>query len=212
MERISSNEVGGSENSKNPEKSGAISAFNRIYDLVFDGMIGMQAIHVAVKLGIADLLKNGPKSIDELAVESKLDPFLLYRLLRALSALGVFQELPDKKFQLNSVSEVLRGDHPQSIKASMLLMGSLYWNSWGNLYHVITTGETAFKFTYGKEFFEFLLENPDKYKLFNTSMTQISRLQIPIILKKYDFSSYEGAQIHLLVAQFFDQFLMLLVQ
>src|SRR4051812_26963179 len=45
-----------------------------------------QAIHVAAKLGVADLLKNGPKTRDELARATKTQPRALYRLLRALAS------------------------------------------------------------------------------------------------------------------------------
>ena len=49
-------------------------------------------IHVATELGIADLLRDGPLSIDTLAAKTDTHAPTLYRLLRALASLGVFVE------------------------------------------------------------------------------------------------------------------------
>ena len=40
-----------------------------------------QAIHIAAVLGIADLLKDGPRGSDTLALETDTHPQGLYRLL-----------------------------------------------------------------------------------------------------------------------------------
>jgi predicted Rossmann fold nucleotide-binding protein DprA/Smf involved in DNA uptake len=52
-----------------------------------------QAIYVAAKLGIADLLADGPKTADELARATGTHARSLYRLLRALASVGVFSEV-----------------------------------------------------------------------------------------------------------------------
>ncbi|MDQ6698443.1 MAG: methyltransferase, partial [Actinomycetota bacterium] len=51
-----------------------------------DGYQVSQAIHVAAVLGIADLLVDGARANDDLAIETGSDPPSLYRLLRALAA------------------------------------------------------------------------------------------------------------------------------
>jgi methyltransferase family protein len=51
-----------------------------------------QAIYVAAKLGIADLLVDGPANCDELAAATHTHAPSLQRLLRALASLGVFYE------------------------------------------------------------------------------------------------------------------------
>jgi sugar-specific transcriptional regulator TrmB len=47
-----------------------------------------QALYVAAKLGLADLLKDGPRTADDLARPTKTHPRSLYRLLRALEKRG----------------------------------------------------------------------------------------------------------------------------
>ena len=51
-----------------------------------------QAIHVVATLGIADLLKAGPRSAADLASATNFHTKTLYRVLRALAAVGVFRE------------------------------------------------------------------------------------------------------------------------
>src|SRR6266700_812336 len=59
-----------------------------------------QSLHVVATLGIADLLRNGPRSSDALADSVEADRNALYRLLRALAAVGVFHEGADRAFSL----------------------------------------------------------------------------------------------------------------
>src|SRR5437870_3317840 len=67
-----------------------------------------QAIYVAAKLGIADLLAEGPRKVEELAVTTHTHPASLYRLLRALTSVGVFAEGDDKAFSLTPMAAPLK--------------------------------------------------------------------------------------------------------
>jgi DNA-binding IclR family transcriptional regulator len=51
-----------------------------------------QAIYVAVTLDLPDLLGEGPRTAADLSVATRTDPRSLYRLLRALAALGILAE------------------------------------------------------------------------------------------------------------------------
>ena len=67
-----------------------------------------QAVHVAAVLGLADLMATEPRSAEELARETGSHEDSLYRLLRALAALGVLHELDDSRFELTELGEHLR--------------------------------------------------------------------------------------------------------
>ena len=56
------------------------------------GHWNMQGIFVAARLGIADLLRDGPQSSAALAESAPANPRALCRLLRALSSVGIFYE------------------------------------------------------------------------------------------------------------------------
>ena len=63
---------------------------------------------MAAKLGIADLLKDGPKLIDELADSTGANARNLYRVLRALSSRGIFAETVYGRFDLTPLAEPLQ--------------------------------------------------------------------------------------------------------
>jgi methyltransferase family protein len=67
-----------------------------------------QAIHVASTLRVADYLNDGARSASELAALTKSHPDSLYRLLRALAAVGVFREDEGRKFGLTPMGDCLR--------------------------------------------------------------------------------------------------------
>ena len=76
-----------------------------------------QAIHVVAALRIADLLAAGPRSSDELAAGDGFDASALYRVLRALAALGVFEEDGEGRFALTPLGQGLRSDCSESVGA-----------------------------------------------------------------------------------------------
>src|SRR5215213_2086410 len=60
------------------------------------GALMSQALYVAAKLGVADLIANGPKAVSELAVATETNESALYRVLRSLASVGVFSETDPK--------------------------------------------------------------------------------------------------------------------
>jgi Dimerisation domain len=109
-----------------------------------------QALHVAATLGVADHLKDGPQPSDALARACGAHPASLYRLLRALAAVGVFREAEDRRFSLTPLGACLAGDAPGSRRDYARWIGTPgQWQSWGDLLHSIRSGESATRFTWG---------------------------------------------------------------
>src|SRR5262245_30551081 len=71
-----------------------------------------QAIRVCAELGISDLLADGPRTAAELAAATAADEQSLRRLLRAVAALGLYQEDPSDTFANTDLGTTLRSDHP----------------------------------------------------------------------------------------------------
>jgi len=112
-----------------------------------------QLIYVAAKLGIADLLKDGSKSVDELASKVGAHPQALYRVLRALASIGIFAELGDRKFELTALAEPLQDRVPGSVRARAITYGEeVHWKPWGELLNCVKTGDTPFKRVFGMSF------------------------------------------------------------
>src|SRR5690349_1003695 len=95
-----------------------------------------QAIHVVAALGIADLLRDGPRTSDDLAAAVSAHPGSLHRLLRALAAVGVFREEADRHFSLTPMGQCLRSDADRPVGPWAEYVGRPYhWSAWGDLLH-----------------------------------------------------------------------------
>jgi hypothetical protein len=78
------------------------------------GLMTSQAIHVAAKLGIADLVGEAPETVEELAKATRTDTASLQRVLRMLTSVGVFAEEANGRSRQTRLSGLLRSDHPRS--------------------------------------------------------------------------------------------------
>lgn len=156
------------------------------------GAMVTQAIFVAAKLGIADIIADGTKHIDEISREAGAHPPSLYRILRSLASVGVFEETQPSTFVNTSISKVLRAGVPGSMRDSMIFMGEpWHYNVWGNMLHSARTGETAWKKTYGKDVFDWFPDNPEASEIFNGCMSELSAVAAPAIVAGYDFSGID---------------------
>ena len=150
-----------------------------------------QAVRVAAALRVADHLNDGPLSADELGAVTKSHPDSLYRLLRALAAVGVFREHEGRKFTLTPMGDCLRTDSATPIGAWAEVVGSPYfWQAWGHLLHSVQTGENAFQNLYGKDVWQFRSEHLEQGATFDRAMTQLSRGSAEAVIRAYDFSSF----------------------
>lgn len=147
-----------------------------------------QAIYVAAKLGIGDLLKNGPRSADDLASVTNVHAPSMYRLLRALASIDVFTEDETNKFSLTPLAECLRSDSPGSQRALAIMSGEEHYTTWGELLYSIQTGKTAFEKLYGMPVFDFLSKNLEQAKVFDAAMVGVHGRESKAITDEYDFS------------------------
>jgi hypothetical protein len=149
-----------------------------------------QAIYVAAKLGIADLLKDGPKSSHELAKSTGTHARSLYRVMRALASVGVFAEIDDGRFELTSLAAYLQTDVPGSVHAIAIMFGEeWHWQPWFNVLHTLKTGNTAFEHVHGMKLFEYLTQYAEAAQTFNEAMTSTTATFNATITIDYDFSS-----------------------
>ena len=64
------------------------------------GYILSSALYVVVQAGVADHLGSGPKPVADLARATKTNEDALYRILRLLASVGVFEEVGSRTFGL----------------------------------------------------------------------------------------------------------------
>jgi hypothetical protein len=148
-----------------------------------------QAIYVATKLGIPDLLAEGPRTITDLAEAAGAHATSLGRLLLYLASVGVLDKVGPDRFALTPVAAALRKDVPGSIRSSVLFqLNDSHWRAWGQLLHSVRTGETAFNHVHGTGLFDYLGQNPEVSALFNQGMLGNSPTHAQLIARSYDFS------------------------
>jgi hypothetical protein len=149
-----------------------------------------QAISVAARLGIADLLEDGPRSSAELAQATGTHPRAVYRLLRALASLGIFAEDANGRFELTPLAEGLRTGATASVRGYAIYLGeACHWRSWGELLHSVRTGDCAFEHVFGMPVFDYFAEHADAAELFDDAMTSRGTLENRAIATAYDFPS-----------------------
>jgi ubiquinone/menaquinone biosynthesis C-methylase UbiE len=153
------------------------------------GFIVSQAISVASKLYIADYLKTDAKTIAELAELTATHEPSLYRLMRALTSVGVFQKDADGRYSNSPVSELLRSDHPESFRSASHMIGDHeHWRAHGNMLQSVKTGEIAFEYTFGMPVFPYYAQNAEPAKVFDNAMTDFSKSIANAVVAVYDFS------------------------
>jgi hypothetical protein len=152
------------------------------------GYMPAACLYAAAKLKIADHLAAGPKPIAELARASGMNEDALYRVLRSLASMEVFQEASPRTFANTPLSEQLRGDSPASHRDSvMFLANPLHLRIFSEILHSVESGGTGFKKVTGLEAFEFFRENSEENQVFNAAMTSISTGLIGPVVEAYDF-------------------------
>jgi hypothetical protein len=153
------------------------------------GYAPARAISIVAELRIADLLADGSKTAEELALTTKSHSRSLYRLLRACASVGIFSEGSDKRFSLTPMAEFLRSDNPESLRAfaEMLAHGEQF-QTWSELDFSIQTGTPAFDKVHGMPIFEYYPTHPKSGQIFNDAMTSMSLGSSRAVMQAYDFS------------------------
>lgn len=153
------------------------------------GYMVSQAVSVAARLHIADHLQYGAKTADELAELTNTHAPSIYRLLRCLASVGIFRKDPQGRFENTELGELLRSDHPESMRATAhMICDPEHWNAHGNMLQSVKTGEIAFDYTFGKPVFTFFAEHPEAGERFDNAMTSFSQTVARAVAETYDFS------------------------
>jgi len=157
------------------------------------GYMMSAALFAVTSLKIPDLLESGSKTISELAASTGSHEDALYRVMRALSSVGLFDENPARTFSLTPVSEPLCVDAPNSMRDMALwLTGPFHFQVWRELGHSVRTGETVPEKIFGVPCFGYFERDKEVGDRFNNAMTGFSVSTIAAALEAYDFGWLAG--------------------
>src|SRR2546426_21808 len=148
-----------------------------------------QAIYAAAELGIADQLKDGPRPSADVATDCGTDDDATYRLMRALSNIGVLDEREERTFALTPVGEFLRSDVPGSLRGMARFMGyDPTWTAWGQAVYSVRSGKPAFEHVFKENIFDWYAKHLDESAVFDEAMTAISTVESNAVADAFDFS------------------------
>lgn len=146
-----------------------------------------QAIYVAAKLGIADLLADGPRGAAELAAETETQADALYRVLRALASVGIFSEVDGSRFTLTPLADLLRSGAPNSLRAYAIVCAEELYRVWAEALYSVRTGEAAFERALGANAFGYFQQHPAFGDVFNEAMVGFTTQIVQAVTAAYDF-------------------------
>jgi SAM-dependent methyltransferase len=175
------------------KRESASSATDDVLDLIF-GRWRSQILAAGTELGVFDHLEAGrSKPVDLIAAELRVDPVLLYRLLRAQAAIGLLVEHEGRSFSLTEGGDLLRSRHPRSLNPmARLEEGPQHYALWKHLPAMIRDGkQNAFLREFGEMAFDYARLNSDYGARFKQAMSSYSAVQSALVLEAlhgYDFS------------------------
>ena len=158
-------------------------------------MIGAKLVtkplYLAAKLGVADLLAEGPCHVDDLATRTETHPPSLYRVLRALASVGVFAEGPERHFANTPMSQMILSG-PGSMRAMVLWLNDPRHDQvWEHALHSVKTGETGLADMGVQEIWPWLTSQRDLHEIFNNAMSSNASNLHAAAATAYDFSGIE---------------------
>jgi len=165
-----------------------------------------RCLHVVAQLGVADHIGDAPQSTEALAKATGTRPDALYRVLRLLASLGVF-EWKNGAWSHSEASRFLRSDHPGSLRDYVRMLGlPIFWDAYEDMEYSLRTGQPAFAKRHEGGVFAYLAGHPEESRIFDAAMTSKSHRDITAVLPAYDFSQFgtiadiAGGHGHLLAA------------
>jgi hypothetical protein len=149
------------------------------------------SLSAVARLGVADHIDGRPVPVTELAAKVGAHAASLYRVMRMLATVGVFEEHENQSFSHTALSELLTTDAPGSLR----YLATFWGDSWStrafeNITHTLCTGEDGVTKAYGKHAFEVLADEPAQAETFHRGMVNVSAMVGDAVAKAYDFSGF----------------------
>lgn len=145
-----------------------------------------QMVYAFAKNRIADAFEGKPQTADVISKKCELRPDATYRLLRALSTIGILKqhETSQEIFELTELGELLTQSHPNSMANKVLLEASPeHVQIWTHLSEYLRTGEHAPSKIFGLDnYFDLFESRPEHVEVFSKAMSCYTNDEIQMIL------------------------------
>lgn len=151
-----------------------------------------RVLYVAASLNIASVLGDGQLTADAIAARVSTQADALYRLLRMLAAMGVFEEVSPRIFKNNALSAYLRDNHPNTVRAMILMHNSVEMSKpwYQQLEQGIRTGEVPFQIAHGRELYAYMDAHAEFDALFSRAMDSVEALTGDSFATEFDWGQF----------------------
>lgn len=152
-----------------------------------------RALYVATKLGLADVIGDTQKSTQQIAETLHLHEDHLYRLLRMLQSIGIFDETSPRVFKNSKTSAYLRLDNPHNVRAIILMHNSVEMTRpWiESLEESIRDGGVPFAKVHNDDLFSYMDHNKHFDLLFSQAMDTVENLTGNAFLKDFNWGAFD---------------------
>ncbi len=154
------------------------------------------AVSAVVEHRVPDFLPaEGKVHYSEIAARANLHGPALYRVLRALSANGIFSAdgCCGESFAHNPVSLLLRTDHPQSWSGmSRMWDHPSCLNAWLHHRQSLKDGRSGIEHAFGKPLYAHLADYPEVTRAFSDAMISNSAHAADGIARQFPFAEYSS--------------------
>ena len=170
--------------------SGPAPQPHEILWMLTNAVVASRSLHVVAELGVADQIDDVPVETQDLAAACAADPDGLDRVLRLLTAFGIFAA-DGEGYRHTEASRLLRTAHPMSMRAFARMMGlPVFRATFDRLEHSVLTGTTAMGLVEAGGLWPYLQEHPQEREVFAQAMTAKAAADIAAVLGAYDFTRF----------------------
>ncbi|HLM76011.1 MAG TPA: methyltransferase [Polyangiaceae bacterium] len=153
------------------------------------GMMFTVTLAAMARYGVADMLKSGPLTAEEIAARAGTDPDATHRALRWLASRGVFELKPDGRFENNRLSKGLMSGRRMRGREAAQYFGSLSnIAAWCDLERTLETGKNAFERVLGTSVWAWFDRHPDERENFAHAMMGITVATAPLVAELFPFA------------------------
>jgi hypothetical protein len=142
----------------------------------------------AARHGVADLLAEGPLDAEQIAARTGTNPDAIFRALRALASVGVFELDEDGRFRNNRLSRALVSGQRERTREWVQYCGSQSnVTAWTELERTLADGNSAFASVFGASVWNWFERHPDEREMFAQAMMGLTLADAPVIASLYPF-------------------------
>ncbi len=151
-----------------------------------------RALYVAASLDIASVLADESLAVEVIAERVSAQTDALYRLLRMLTAMGIFEEASPGVFGNNRLSAHLREDNPHNVRAMILMHNSPEMSQpwYQQLEQGIRQGEVPFQLSHNSELYAYMDTHAEFDALFARAMDSVEALSGGSYATDFDWSRF----------------------